>query len=619
MKFIIHNIKIWLKNAVSNPIDLEFANNKVNVITGDSTTGKSSIFAILDYCLLSVNNNIPDEISGNSSWFGIKVTIDENDYWICRKAPRENIASDEVYFEMIDDTSLPMWNRIDEPKSTGHINLYRDALNNKFNVDKLHFNYRDLFLYSFLTENIISDQFHFLDVDYVFDSYKEQDVIDNLYRFISSNFDEFQTKVLEKEDLENQLTKIKNHQKEYEKKLKKYSNTIEDLFQQCILKHIISTDYREKTLSLEDKEVILLSLLELKGRIARNETDETVEKLERERKSLIVRKKIYDRYKRQYNRYCQMLSRDEDSLRPILNLEKYYDMELLHNSISDEFICHLKKSLLNIREDLERQETFSLEGFEKNYSIIRERIKTIEEDLAVLKNDNELLDNSYYFELGKLIRDIEFEYSQKPVLKYSEDDIFNLYSKLKVLENIESLKGKQCDWAKGLLEEKTTFYFKQLYSIDNKYKEYLTVLRNRRLVVKNPNSDFVVKNLGSKSNYMFLHICFFLGFHDLLLRRVTNMPSVLFIDQPSLPYYKSSNDDVNISNSDEEKLLNIFKILNDFIDRCNNELHTDFQIILVEHAPEELWKNNNLIHFETKKIFRKGSGLLPQYLFEGQD
>ncbi|MDW7571264.1 AAA family ATPase, partial [Klebsiella pneumoniae] len=37
--------------------NLELEENKVNVITGDSGKGKSSILAIIDYCLLSSSSD----------------------------------------------------------------------------------------------------------------------------------------------------------------------------------------------------------------------------------------------------------------------------------------------------------------------------------------------------------------------------------------------------------------------------------------------------------------------------------------------------------------------------------------------------------------------------------
>ena len=52
MSFYIKKVQLWFKRNVS-PVSYEFKPNRVNVITGDSSTGKSSILRIIDYCLLS--------------------------------------------------------------------------------------------------------------------------------------------------------------------------------------------------------------------------------------------------------------------------------------------------------------------------------------------------------------------------------------------------------------------------------------------------------------------------------------------------------------------------------------------------------------------------------------
>ncbi|BDU42409.1 hypothetical protein TUMSATVNIG3_12070 [Vibrio nigripulchritudo] len=44
MNFYIHKIVIWLKNGSKR--EVEFKNNKVNIITGSSNTGKTAILDI---------------------------------------------------------------------------------------------------------------------------------------------------------------------------------------------------------------------------------------------------------------------------------------------------------------------------------------------------------------------------------------------------------------------------------------------------------------------------------------------------------------------------------------------------------------------------------------------
>lgn len=75
MNFYIKTIKLWFKHNDA-AVEYEFHKNKVNVITGDSSTGKSSLLSIIDYCLLSGESNIvEDVINENITWYGLSFSL----------------------------------------------------------------------------------------------------------------------------------------------------------------------------------------------------------------------------------------------------------------------------------------------------------------------------------------------------------------------------------------------------------------------------------------------------------------------------------------------------------------------------------------------------------------
>ena len=70
MNLYIESIKLWFKGFSENSqrtITYPFIPNKINVITGDSSTGKSSILGIIDYLFLSDNPVIVENIVKDSS------------------------------------------------------------------------------------------------------------------------------------------------------------------------------------------------------------------------------------------------------------------------------------------------------------------------------------------------------------------------------------------------------------------------------------------------------------------------------------------------------------------------------------------------------------------------
>lgn len=139
-------------------------------------------------------------------------------------------------------------------------------------------------------------------------------------------------------------------------------------------------------------------------------------------------------------------------------------------------------------------------------------------------------------------------------------------------------------------------------------------LTQERLMLNDGKSILNYDVIGSQSNYMFLHLCFFLGMHRYFFENlnVRHIAQFLFIDQPSIPYYAGSD---NVKTTDKEKLLDAFKSINDFIKYAIEERKEQFQIILVEHAPESYWTGENkLDYFVTKEQFTDGNALIPQYV-----
>lgn len=99
MKFGFDEIILWSHHNQIRRI--HFARNKVNLVTGKSGMGKTSIMKIIDYCLLASKHQIPHSIiNENVSWYGIKFYINSNQFIIARKSPiGENVSKD--YFFLI--------------------------------------------------------------------------------------------------------------------------------------------------------------------------------------------------------------------------------------------------------------------------------------------------------------------------------------------------------------------------------------------------------------------------------------------------------------------------------------------------------------------------------------
>lgn len=218
----------------------------------------------------------------------------------------------------------------------------------------------------------------------------------------------------------------------------------------------------------------------------------------------------------------------------------------------------------------------------------------------------------------------------KGLEKKSEKYIGDLeYNKLKeqfdiITRDLELVVKSNDVTKKAFLGDVKSYYDSQV-GMSSTYRdceiEYDDV--NVRLRLKRPGSHFHIRNIGSKSNYMFMHLCFFLGLHQYLNSRNNSfVPSFLFIDQPSIPYYGNNGrriqeaGDLTLQKTDDRsRLEEAFRLIDSFMSQNVGD-GSNFQIIMVEHADPEYWKN--LSYFETRYVFTENRdyGLIPKYVVE---
>ena len=96
MKFHIERVFLWFSKTEKKVISFE--NNKVNVVRGNSSRGKSNIFAIIDYCLMSNKPSIVEPIINEyTEYYGLEFVLDGQFYAISRKKPEDGVGYDSVY------------------------------------------------------------------------------------------------------------------------------------------------------------------------------------------------------------------------------------------------------------------------------------------------------------------------------------------------------------------------------------------------------------------------------------------------------------------------------------------------------------------------------------------
>lgn len=616
MNFYISKIRLWLRND-DEPRDLDFYQDKVNVITGDSSTGKSSVLKIIDYCLLSERSAIvKDVINENVKWYGLVFYIEDKPYTIIR--PSQTVENSEMKAIFREGVYLP-----EQPEAG--INDIRPKvlvkMNELFNIpaklkleSKINLTYRHNLMFNYLTEDIIATENTYQDLRF-FRKNEYAKILDDLFKLAIG------VNELRRQELESELqaaikeeTKQKNAQIreiENQEKYKKIKQEIADELEELGL--------GEATLFGDDPIAWAGNIKTIIGNCNLQFKNEQANQQRRQIEIELadVREKLgyFESLEKEYDTYQKRLKRQNESLMSLDFIKKHLS-ELMTYQETGRLIRELTEAWQAIKDSYTPDVKLP-EDFEESKNILLSRRSELIDNWKKL--------NPYQIEQKDIIwvrraillaERMEKELAKVPKQAISDELLIKCNETVSSLEEkLNKLKAKN-DNAIGNLNEAISKYFRYQNGISEAYREYKPVysVEENMLMLEGEEGEYPESNVGSKSNYMFLHLCYFFGLHDLLLSNQNkNIPQFLFIDQPSIPYYADKSeqrvDDNNqiTTNDDREKLKEAFRLTDKFMKEMTKRGH--FQIIMIEHAEEEYW--NNLETFVTRYKFRNGEGLIP--------
>ena len=88
---------------------LPFRPGALNIVTGDSKTGKSALIAIVDYCVGSSTCAVPEgEIRNTVAWYAIRLTDGSGEHFVARRAPDPGRATTtDAYYSLGSTVPIP--------------------------------------------------------------------------------------------------------------------------------------------------------------------------------------------------------------------------------------------------------------------------------------------------------------------------------------------------------------------------------------------------------------------------------------------------------------------------------------------------------------------------------
>ncbi len=615
MRFYYKKVILWMRNG--NVRELSFEPNKVNIITGGSETGKTAIAAIIDYCFFADRNiKIAEEyINENVEWYGVKCSINDNDITIARRRLDNKKPSSDYYFSIIgEEPEMPTVNA-----SEKEIKKY---INEQFRInDNVVVPYGGK---KIMAGSKISVKYFMLFNSQGYETIDSSDVFfdkqtDVLYQeALERTFDMALGISSEKDVLvEEELNKKKHQLARYEKK-EKIMKTESDNFEREKIDIII----RAKKLGLVPSEAddydhildYLYSLLDDTNKEYIVKDNNVLDKLLLEERQIKRQIKSIHNFTNEKKKYIELNEKKADSLKPIAYICEKYG-ELINHPAVETILDNLDENLKELTEKTKSMKKNDF-GLDSELVKLNERLDGIrtEKEKLMVKEENIGIREQYMF-LGEVKTKLDLFQKKYDEISYV-DKINDLKDDITKLERIQVANKDKREAIIRTIESNCKLLKDRCKKALETYVSYDPIFnyREKRLELLNPKNAQIASVVGSSSNYMFLHLFLILSIHMVVLaQKVQYIPAYIILDQPSKPYYDNDNEKFR----DREKITTAIQLLNDFIDIVNKEYKTNFQFIVFEHIPKDIWNNMDNVHlveeFTNKnKLVRKQDELSPK-------
>lgn len=532
MKSYIKAIIIFNKNGEKRVVPLE---QGVNIITGESKTGKSALVEIIDYCLCSTRCTIPKgKITDFSYLYTLVMAIGDNTYVIARynwdDGGKMHFSKEAKDFEpenlelsyFAEKPALPykdVKNEIECALGLFVTNMATDA-----DQQGKKASLRNMVSYLFQHQNLMASKFALF---YRFsDFYKRKDVIDQFPVFagmISQEYSELNAKL---ENLRNEereiLLKIKNIDNASDTG-SSFTQMLKDLKQQTTVAEIETNEYTCPLCGHECQE------------IAENDSKlvEATEWLDNE---LRITEKYTADFSEDVRKLKEAHSKIDEKIRDVWKQIKTIEEKFISSKalVSKREKVNYAKARIALYAEMSNSGIFEtvdgdIEELKEKISRLEEKIKGFDVDKKMSKAESFLSNN-----MNRLSLTLDFEEEYRPIdLNFGlTDGSFDIYQHQKSNENIH------------------------LYE------------------------------MGSGANWVSCHIALFLSFLRFFATQDNSpMPLIMFFDQPSQVYFPQGNDkDDEITQADLMAVNKMYKTIFDEINSIGKDTGILPQIIIVDHV-----------------------------------
>lgn len=618
----------------------------LNIITGRSSTGKSAIIEIFDFCFGNSENTIPDGvITDNAKLYFVVFEINNTNLVLARNQEEK---STYAFFRI--DPNFPFPNKLNSEyfQSDYYLPLkaYKEELGRYFGInisttdeDNNTINYRNkkgrpsirnMTSYILQHQNLIANKHSLF---YRFDEKEKRDKIIDEFKIFTGFVDQdyfiikqqINDKKLEYEKKQREIAQFKDEKKKRTTML----NELLEEYHMVVGNHLLQGYSVENMLEAPKK---FLEMIQRDGVIRVNDQSNVFKeqyiKLETHKNELLgLRRKIMLKLENINSsiKYAKKYSKTIDMINPIseaIKEESKCPFCLQGNNRTSFQINKLSDAIDWLNSEL-RKAPLMIDSFLPEKQRYEHELASVDEDLKHIRNEiNKILKVNDKLEKNKSLDEQGFkvrlsienhlEWSldiknkiQESNIELLKEDIDKLERKIIEDYDVENnLKSAENFINEAMNKIGKHFDFEKSYKQINLKFDINTFELYHLKKNESTQSDkkIYLRSMGSGANWLYSHVCLFLSIQKYFcsLGNKCLVPTVLFLDQPSQVYFptivdndkdgfdpqklKEMEDDLKNIDDDLKAVTNLFDQIIKFIDETGKEFAIIPQIIISDHA-----------------------------------
>lgn len=616
MKFQILSILVYGANGQIRSIELK--PDAVNVVTGQSKTGKSALIHIVDYCLGRRECNVPaGVIRKHVEWYAVKLQTSSGEVFIARRNPEPGKeSSEDIYIERGTSLSFPEASSLTK---NANLETLASILNQVLGIGEYTHEPKagqtrktgtadigKALFYCFQEQSEIDDQkflFHRQGEPFI-----PQSIKDYLPYFLGAITDEF---IQNKEELRKLNRKLKQVESRIAERNRLKGQNFERAF--ALLNEAKSVDLIAADEPLQDSWSNVRQLIE--AALARNIDNDPAEP------NVDVLNDLLDRQQRIRETY-RIATSELKSLKDLKRSSNGFGSEMgeqksrlesinIFGHTGDPNTCPLcsstlpsavpsaeaiRASLTDIDSQLEAvtNDTPHLDAMiakaEDQLGEIKKQLDEVKASIISLQTTNQRISDLRDFNSRRAMIKGRLSLYLENMPANDVDDSDDKLEAEKIAEQVRALEAVLDDETlAGRLESILSLVSAQITSLARKleieHSDSPMRLDLKKLTIVADHADdgpIPMPKMGSGETWVGLHLVTHLALHNWFFKKQRPVPQFLFLDQPSQAYFppdtsaETVREQTEATNPDRQSVIRMFKLI---VEETKN-----FQVIVTEHA-----------------------------------